>query len=106
METREPADAPRRPTPEEARAALQQADQARAAVTDIRTPLWYFLALGMWIAPIGPAVSLLPDPPAGVALLVGGLVVWVAVLVTMMRLVVGRMRVLAWLSERQMRRSL
>lgn len=103
METHEPAGAPRQPTPEEAKAALHQADQARAAMTDIRTPLWFFLVLGVWIAPIGPAISLLPDPPAGVVLLVGGLVVWVAVLVTMMQLVVKQMRVLAWLSDRQMR---
>lgn len=91
------------PTPAEADAALRVAEQTHASMTGIRTPLWYFLALGAWIAPIGPLLSLLPDPPAGVVILVAGLAVWTAALVAIMHLVVRRMRVLVWLSTRQMR---
>lgn len=92
-----------KPSAEEAEAALRDVDEAGAAVRNIRTPLWYFLGLGTWLAPIGPFVWLLPDPPAGVVILLVGLVVWMAVLAGMMILVVRQMRVQAWLTERQMR---
>ena len=91
-----------RPTPGEAAAALREAEQARAAVSDIRTPLWYFVALGIWVAPVGPLVSLAPDPPAGVVALLAGVAVWSAGLAALMHLVVKRMRVLVWLSGRKM----
>ena len=102
METREtsPTDGIP-PTPEEARAALQAAEQARATLAEVRTPLWYFVALGLLIAPVGPAASRVPDPPAGVLLLLGGTALWVAALVTIMHLAVRQMGVLVWLDGRQ-----
>ncbi|MFI0405329.1 hypothetical protein [Actinomadura sp. 3N508] len=92
-----------RPTPSEAAAALEEAEQGREAVSGIRTPLWYFLALGLWTAPIGPLVSITPDPPAGAVILLAGVAVWAAGLGMLMHVVVKRMRVLVWLNERQMR---
>ncbi|TDB87067.1 hypothetical protein E1264_15740 [Actinomadura sp. KC216] len=104
METhRDDSAAGPRPTAGEAAAALQEAEQGRAAVSGIRTPLWYFVALGLWTAPVGPLVSITPDPPAGVAILLAGVAVWAAGLGMLMHVVVKRMRVLVWLDERQMR---
>lgn len=91
------------PTPAEARAALRAAEEARATLADVRTPLWYFVALGALIAVVGPAVSLVPDPPAGVLVVLGGVAVWVTALVTIMQLAVRQMGVLVWLDDRQMR---
>ncbi|TDC56425.1 hypothetical protein E1281_07515 [Actinomadura sp. KC345] len=90
-----------RPTPGEAAAALREAEQARAAVSGVRTPLWYFVALGIWVAPVGPLVSLAPDTPAGVAALLGGVAIWCAGLATLLHVVVRRMRVLMWPSGRR-----
>ncbi|TDD39735.1 hypothetical protein E1287_02720 [Actinomadura sp. KC06] len=92
-----------RPTPGEAAAALDDVEQTRAALSGIRTPLWYFVALGIWTAPIGPLVSITPDPPAGVVILLAGVAVWAAGLGLLMHVVVKRMRVLMWLNDRQMR---
>ncbi|TDC93082.1 hypothetical protein [Actinomadura sp. 7K507] len=103
METHDDAGAADpRPTPGEAAAALREAEQARAAVSDIRTPLWYFVALGIWVAPVGPLVSLAPDSPLGMVALLAGVAIWGAGLATLMHVVVKRMRVLMWLSGRQM----
>ncbi|CAM4156784.1 hypothetical protein [Nocardiopsis rhodophaea] len=103
MERHESADDARQPlTTAEAEAALRGAEQARASINDIRTPLWYSLALAVWIAPVGPLISLLPDPPLGMALLLGGMVVWGAGFGGLLRLVMSQMRVLAWLTPRQM----
>ncbi|WP_033299932.1 hypothetical protein [Nocardiopsis gilva] len=103
METRESSNtAQPPPTPAEAEAALGDVEQARASISDIRTPLWYFLAVGAWIAPVGPLMSLVPDLPLGPAIFLGGLAVWAAGLAGIVHLVVKRMRVLAWLTPRQM----
>ncbi|WUI00312.1 hypothetical protein OHR68_00340 [Spirillospora sp. NBC_00431] len=104
METHEDAGtASRRPTPDEAAAALRDVEQTRAAMDGIRTPLWYFVALGIWTAPVGPLVSLTPDPPAGAVILLAGVAIWAAGLAALMHVVVKRMRVLMWLPERQLR---
>jgi hypothetical protein len=102
METQGPTDGTT-PTPAEAEAALLAAEEARAAVAQVRTPLWYFVALGALVAVVGPAVSLVPDPPAGVLVILGGVALWVTALVTIMQLVVRQMGVLVWLDERQLR---
>ncbi|TMQ90590.1 hypothetical protein ETD83_34765 [Actinomadura soli] len=104
METHESAGAPSpRPTPSEAAAALDEVEQTRAELSGIRTPLWYFIALGIWTAPIGPLVSLTPDPPSGAVILLAGVAVWAAGLGLLMHVVVKRMRVLMWLNDRQIR---
>ncbi|MGH3239553.1 MAG: hypothetical protein ACRDNL_04180, partial [Spirillospora sp.] len=104
METHEDANAGgRRPTADEAAAALHDVERTQAAMDGIRTPLWYFVALGIWTAPIGPLVSLTPDPPAGVVVLLAGVAIWTAGLAALMHVVVKRMRVLMWLPERQLR---
>ncbi|MFI0484138.1 hypothetical protein [Actinomadura sp. 9N215] len=104
METHEDAgDASPRPTPGEAAAALHEVERTQAEMDAIRTPLWYFVALGIWTAPIGPLVAITPDPPAGVVILLAGVAVWAAGLATLMHVVVKRMRVLMWLTDRQLR---
>ncbi|ACY95731.1 MULTISPECIES: hypothetical protein [Thermomonospora] len=41
------------PSPQEARAALEAVEQARESVKTTQWPMWYFVALGVWVAPLG-----------------------------------------------------
>ena len=67
-----------RPTPEEARVALRQAEQARSSIETIPVPGWYFPALALLVAVLALG-QLLPGPATVVVTLValagvGGLV--------------------------------
>ncbi|HEY3503964.1 MAG TPA: hypothetical protein VGN37_14415 [Actinocatenispora sp.] len=60
--------------PDEAASALRQADAASALARAV-PPWWYFVSLAVLIA-VTPVVELAPDPPLGVVVLLGGIVVW------------------------------
>lgn len=103
METHESPQPPdERPDPREARDALREIERASVSAADIRTPLWYFLALGALVAPVGPAVALLPDPPLRHVLGAVGLAVWLVAFATLVARVTRRMGVVKWLTPRQM----
>ncbi|RNL87362.1 hypothetical protein [Halostreptopolyspora alba] len=91
-----------RPDPREARDALREIERASVSASEIRTPLWYFLALGTLVAPVGPAVALLPDPPLRHVIGAVGLVVWMVALATLVARVTRHMGVVKWLTPRQM----
>lgn len=82
----------RLPTADEARAALAEAERAKAAIATVTPPAWYFLALGALIAALGPGVAVLPRSPlALLAVPVGA--VWAAILGLLVRAVTNRMGV-------------
>lgn len=81
---------PQLPTPDQARAALVEVEQARATIATITPPLWYFVALGALIAALGPGVAVLPRSPLAL-LAIPAAALWAAALTLLVRAVVDRM---------------
>jgi hypothetical protein len=81
-----------RPSPAEAAAALRDIEQAQSSVASARAPWWFFVALAGLLAPI-PLVQLAPDPPLGVFVLLGAVVVWAFAFGVLIRVMVNRVGV-------------
>ena len=88
-----------RPSPEEAAAALRDIEQAQSSVASARAPWWFFVALAGLVAPI-PLVQLVPDPPLGVFVLLGAVVVWAFALGVLIRVMVNKVGVVHRVSGR------
>lgn len=100
MESQEFARVPL-PTPEEAKAALSAAERARSSATEVNAPLWYFGALGLWVAPVG-LVTLVPSTLLGVVGLLVALVVWMGLFGAILWLGVNRTGVVHSFGRRQL----
>jgi hypothetical protein len=94
METHEAAS---RPTPEEASAALREAEQAKATLTGIAPPWWYFATMAALLA-VAPVVVYAPETALGITLVLVGIVVWALIMGVAVGLYVRRAGVVPRLS--------
>ena len=80
------------PSPAEAAAALRDVEQAQTTVATARAPWWFFVALAALVAP-APLVQLVPDPPHGVFVLLGAVVLWAFAFGVLIRAMVNKVGV-------------
>ncbi|MCY9787712.1 hypothetical protein KIK06_27925 [Nocardiopsis sp. EMB25] len=91
-----------RPTPEEAAAALREAESAQESTRAVKVPAWYYPVLGLIIAPYG-LLFVIPHEGWWLAAYLLGLVAFLTATVVLMRVGVNQMGVLRWLTPRELR---
>lgn len=102
METDEGGGTLRRPTAAEAAAALREVGEARATLAGTRPPWWFLPGTAVLIA-TAPLAQVVPDPPLGVVVLLGGLVVWMGLLGVLLGAAVRRTGVMGRVAGRPAR---
>lgn len=101
METEEPSG--RRPTPEEARAALLAVQSAQTdAAAALRPPWWYFASLAALVA-VSPLATRLPSTVAGITAFIVFMLLWLTAFGMTLRLFISRAGLVPRFSREQAR---
>ncbi|WP_116243718.1 hypothetical protein [Nocardiopsis sp. FIRDI 009] len=91
-----------RPTPEEAAAALREAESAQESTRAVKVPAWYYPVLGLLFAPYG-LLFVIPREGLWNLVLLASLAAFIGAFVLLARIGVNQMGVLRWLTLRELR---